>query len=153
MMKKIAQVHLIVLLLAFSSITLLSIRASATNDSEYTEVEPYYLASHMEDFCGKKVRTSGTVHFMASYYMYEDFWLDRTIPVVVRFAGLPTPSKGSFIQVWGTIEYCHLEGGFYYLKADGYGETQAPEFPSLLFSSLFMTAALLAIIFLKRKSK
>jgi hypothetical protein len=66
---------------------------SAHDDSEYLEVNLGYLAGHMEDFDGIGVSTKGTVYFMISFYMYEDFWLDRAIPVVVRFAGLPTPPE------------------------------------------------------------
>ena len=47
---------------------------SADSDG-YKEVDVSYVAAHMGDFCGQEVRTTGTVRFMVSFYMYEDFGL------------------------------------------------------------------------------
>jgi hypothetical protein len=126
--------------------------ASAPDTSKYREVDGQYLFTHMEEYSGQKVRTSGTVYFMVSSYMFEDFWLNRTIPVVVRSAGLPMPSEGSYIEVYGTIEHSDLEGGFYYLKADSYTTDPAPEFPSMLILALFMIASLLAVAICKKEN-
>jgi hypothetical protein len=146
-MKKI----LCICFLIFLTFPLLAI-VSALNNSEYVEVDLQYLAAHMEEFCGQKVRVNGTVSFMTSTYMYEDFWLDKVIPVVVRFAGLPVPLEGSFIEIWGTIEHSNLEGGFYYLNADTYTKDAAPEFPQFLIIPFFMAATLLTLI-VYRKTK
>jgi len=42
----------------------------------YLEADLPYLATHMEDFHGMIIKTSGIVKFYASIYMYEDFWLE-----------------------------------------------------------------------------
>jgi hypothetical protein len=125
---------------------------SADCSSEYREVDLGYLATHLEDFCGEKVRTVGTVDYLISFYMYEDFWLDKLIPVVVRFAGLPQPLENSSIEVCGIIEYCKLEGGFFYLNAQSwtYAKETMPEFPSSLILPLFMVAIFPIIIFKKK---
>jgi hypothetical protein len=150
-MKKVLCI-LCICLLAFLTFPFLAM-VPASNNSEYAEVDPQYLVAHMEEFCGQKVRMNGTVYFMTSAYMYEDFWLDEAIPVVVRFAGLPVPSEGSFIEIWGTIEHLHLEGGFYYLNADAYIEDVTPEFPQLLIIPLFMIATLLVAIAYRKIQK
>jgi hypothetical protein len=149
---KFLSLWLSVLLFSFLLIVSLSVRVSANDDSEYLKVNLSYLAAHLEDFSGKKVRTVGSVHYLASIYMYEDFWLSRAIPVVVRFAELPVPPEHSFIEVFGTIEYCHLEGGFFYLNADywAYAGEKLPEFQSLMLP-LFLLATLLAVIAYKKK--
>jgi len=127
--------------------------ASTSGNSEYKEVDLQYLAAHMEEFCGQKVRTNGTVSLMTSTYMYEDFWLEKTVPVVVS-AGLSVPSEGAFVEVSGTIEHAEVEGGFYYLNADNYTEKDtAPEFQQFLIMPLFMAATLLAIIAYKKPKK
>lgn len=152
-MKKSLGICLLFLLLGLSLVPSLSIRASAHDDSEHLEINLEYLAGHMEDFDRMRVRTKGTVNFMISFYMYEDFWLDRAIPVVVRFAGLPTPPEGSFIEVQGVIEYSRLEGGFYYLNAHSwaFADHSVAEFPLFLILPLFMIATLLIVIIYERK--
>lgn len=152
-MKKSLGICLLFLLLGLSLVPSLSIRASAHDDSEYLEINLEYLAGHMEDFDRMRVRTKGTVNFMISFYMYEDFWLDRAIPVVVRFVGLSKPPEGSFIEVQGVIEYSRLEGGFYYLNAHSwvYADASVAEFPLFLILPLFMIATLLKVIIYKRK--
>jgi hypothetical protein len=152
-MKKSLGICLLSLWLILSLVPSLSIRVSAHDDSEYLEVNLEYLAGHMEDFDGMRVGTKGTVYFMSSFYMYVDFWLDRAIPVVVRFAGLSTPPEGSFIEVQGVIEYSRIEGGFYYLNAHSwaYADPSVAEFPSFLILPLFMIATLLIVIIYKRK--
>lgn len=142
-----------VVLFAFSSVALLPIASSADSVSEYRDVDVGYLAAHIADSCGEKVRTTGTVCILASYYMYEDFWLSRAIPVVVRFAGLQQPLANSSIEICGTVEHCELEGGFFYLNAQSwvYAERHMPEFPSLVVIPLFMLASLLAVIVYGRK--
>ncbi|MGC8939038.1 MAG: hypothetical protein ACP5KU_00855 [Candidatus Bathyarchaeia archaeon] len=80
--------------------------------------------------------------------MFEDFWLSRSIPVVVRFAGLPKPSENSSIEICGTIDFCNLEGGFYYLNAEcwAYAEKMMPEFqPFVLIPTLAIFTLLLII--------
>ncbi len=144
---------LFVFLFAFSSTALLPIASSADRGSEYREVDVGYLATHIADSCGEKVRTTGTVCFLASCYMYEDFWLSRAIPVVVRSAGLQQPLENSGIEICGIVEHCELEGGFFYLNAQSwvYTEKHLPEFPSLVAIPLFMFASLLAVIVCRRK--
>jgi len=109
----------------------------------------------MKDFCGQEVRTTGTVRFMVSFYMYEDFWLDGVVPVVVRFAGLPNPPVNSSVGVCGIIEYCTIEGGFFYLNAHSwtYVATTMPEFQSFVFLPLLMLATLLAVIVYKKVNR
>jgi hypothetical protein len=138
--------------LAFSLIAPLTSPVSADCNSEYKEVDLGYLAAHLRDFCGEKVRTVGTVNYLASFYMYEDFWLSKLIPIVIRFAGLPKPPENSSIEVCGIIEYCELEGGFFYLNAQSwtYAKETVPEFPSSLILSLFMVAMFPIIIFFKK---
>ena len=153
-MKKSLGICLLFLLLVLSLVPSLSIKVSAHDESEYLEVNLEYLSGHMEDFDGMRVRTQGTVYYMSYFYMYEDFWLNRAIPVVVRFAGLPTPPEGSFIEVQGVIEYSRLEGGFYYLNAHSWAyadPSETPEFPLFLILPLFMIATLLIVIIYKRK--
>jgi hypothetical protein len=140
-----------VCLFVFLMFPLLGI-ASALDSSKYREVDGQYLSTHMEEYLGQKVRTRGTVYFMFSSYMFEDFWLNRTIPVVIRYAGLPMPSEGSCIEVYGTIEHSDLEGGFYYLNADSYTRDPVPEFPSMLILALFMIASLLAVAICKKEN-
>jgi hypothetical protein len=131
----------------------LSAVASTSNDSEYKEVDLQYLASHMEEFYGQKVRTNGTVSLMTSAHMYEDFLLEKTVPVVVR-PSLAIPSEGAFIEIYGTINHTNLEGGFYYLNADNYiEEDAAPEFQQFLIMPLFMAATLLTLIAYKKPKK
>ncbi len=149
MKNKILYTCLIVFTFTFSLATLAS--ASASDNSEYTPVDPYYLATHIEEFYGQKVRTNGTMYIIPSTYMYEDFWLEKIIPVVIRFAELPMPKEGEFVTIYGTIEHSTLEGGFYYLKADSYTETITPEIPSILIAPIFMIATLLILI-LHRKN-
>jgi len=128
------------------TVLLLTPIASTLANTGYTDVDPQYLSKHMEEFNHQKIRTSGIVYFMASIFMYEDFWLQRAIPVVIRFAELPMPSEGDYIEIYGTIEYCELEGGFYYLKAEGYIKATAPEFSPTLIMPIVIIATLIAII-------
>lgn len=120
---------------------------------EFSEVDLAYLAAHMADFFGKGVKTEGIVKYYASIYMYEDFWLQAqdggATPVVVRFAGLPTPPENSSIKILGIIEYCDLEGGFLYLNACWIDIV--PEFPSGIILPLFMILSIIAVIFTKRR--
>ena len=149
LMKKI----LCICLLAFLTFPLL-VTVSASNNSEYAVVDLQYLATHVEESCGQKVRVNGTVSFITSTYMYEDFWLNKAVPVVVRFADLPVPSEGASVEIWGTIEHSELEGGFYYLNADRYVvDDTAPEFPQFLITSIFMIATLLVTIAYRKIQK
>jgi hypothetical protein len=124
----------------------LAITASASSNSEYTPVDLQYLSSHMEEFDQQKIQVSGTVTIRTSEYMYEDFWLTSVIPVVIRIAGLPMPSEGDHIEIYGTVEYAHIEGGFYYLRAEGYTIDSIPEFSQTLITPIFMAATLLWVI-------
>jgi hypothetical protein len=118
----------------WSATTLQIIKAEPTTgtgglvSTDYEYVDLTYLTSHPQVFKGFPVATRGVVKFSASVYMYEDFWLqaqsNEKIPVVVRFAGLPIPREGSLIEVSGTIEYCDLEGGFFYLNASSLTEVK-----------------------------
>jgi hypothetical protein len=152
-LKQFLSICLAIFLLTFSLVASLTTRVSADCSSEYEEVNLGYLATHLEDFCGEKVRTVGTVDYMISFYMYEDFWLSKLVPVVVRFAELPQPPENSSIEVCGIVEYCQLEGGFYYLNAQSwtYAEETMPEFSSPLMLALFMVAIFPIIIFFKKK--
>jgi len=98
-------------------------------------VDLKYLAEHPEEFKGVCVTTNGTVRYYASIYMFEDFWLqaqdDAKIPGVTRFAGLPDPPEGLFIEVSGIIEYSNLEGGFYFLNVTLWKTSQSTPVPSL----------------------
>lgn|GEM_PF-6498776 len=99
----------------------------------YAVVDAYvdlkYLAEHIAEFEGVFVTTNGTARYYASFFMFEDFWLEAQngarIPVVARFAGLPVPSEGLLIEVSGKIEYCRLEGGFYFLNATSWRVIEA----------------------------
>lgn len=101
----------------------------------YENVDLKYLVEHIEAFKSAGVKVNGTVRYYASIYMFEDFWLqagEGKIPVVTRFAGLPRPPEGLFIEVLGTIEYCNLEGGFYFLNATLWRAIQqTPQQPTL----------------------
>lgn len=92
-------------------------------------VDLKYLAEHIEEFEGLFVTTNGTVRYYASIFMFEDFWLEAQkgarIPVVTKFAGLPEPHEGLLIEVSGKIEYCRLEGGFYFLNATSWKTVEA----------------------------
>jgi len=107
---------------------------------------------------GTVVKTRGIVKYQISVYMFEDFWLQSEdlgdIPAVVRFAGLPVPPEGSHIEVSGTIEYCELEGGFYYLNIQSYSYSNvdtASEYPSFAILLLLMALSITALIIYKRK--
>lgn len=92
-------------------------------NQEHLKVDLVDLSANIEDFQDLEIRTRGTVKFHVSFYQYEDFWLAPNtqscygIPVVVRNAGLSVPFENASIEVWGTIKYCGLEGGFFYLDA------------------------------------
>jgi hypothetical protein len=152
-MKQTLNLCLSIFVPAFLIIASLSTLASASCSSEYEEVGLGYLAAHLEDFSGQKVRTTGTVSEMISFRMYEDFWLNKVIQVVVRFSGLSEPLENSSIEICGTIEYCKLEGGFHYLNAHSwtYAEQTTPEFPSLVIFPLLMAATLLILMIRMRK--
>lgn len=100
---------------------------NCTAVDNYVELE--YLAGHIGEFEGSFVTTNGTVRYYASIFMFEDFWLEAQkgvrIPVVTRFAGLPEPREGLLIKVSGKIEYCMLEGGFYFLNATSWKTVDA----------------------------
>ncbi len=94
-----------------------------TADSAPSNYDLGNLTQNLSQLTGANVSTMGVVRFLASVYMYEDFWLQAQgnqsarIPVVTRFAGIPKPSEGDFVKVQGTIEYINLEGGFFILNA------------------------------------
>lgn len=121
------------------TVNLLSVKVTAKiQNLNCTVINGYvdlkYLAEHPEEFKGVCVTTSGTVRYYASIYMFEDFWLqaqnDAKIPVVTRFAGLPDPSEGLFIEISGKIEYANLEGGFHFLNATSWKTSQATPIPN-----------------------
>ncbi|MEM3441704.1 MAG: hypothetical protein QXV09_05380, partial [Candidatus Bathyarchaeia archaeon] len=95
----------------------------------YEPVDLKYLAKHIEEFKNADVKVNGTVRYYASIYMFEDLWLQAggsaKIPVVTRFAGLPKPTEGLFIEVVGQIEYSSLEGGFLLLERNLMGHHPA----------------------------
>lgn len=140
---------LLIMLLSFSFFPIVF----AVDESEYLEVNLSYLATHMEELCGKKVRVVGTVHFLCSIYMFEDFWLNWAIPVVVRFANLSLPLENSRIEVFGVIDYCKLEGGFFYLEAHHWRFVTAtlPEFNSWLIMPFAMAALALSTLIYKKR--
>ena len=90
---------------------------------EPIDVELADLISRMSVLNGRVVMTRGTVRYLLSYYMYEDFWLTTSaptyaaIPVKIGVAGVNRPSEYAFIEITGNILQSHLEGGFYYLNA------------------------------------
>lgn len=122
----------ILLTLIILIIVVLPLQGKILANEEYEEVDVYYVAAQIEEFYGDRVKTFGTVTIKVSYYMYEDFWLSNVLPVEVRTADLPKPPEGVAIEIWGTIEYSELEGGFYYLKAEGYSGNHTPEIPQTL---------------------
>lgn len=118
----------------------MSAKASAKiQNLNYATINNYvdlkYLAEHPEEFKGVCVTTNGTVRYYTSIYMFEDFWLqaqnDAKIPVVTRFAGLPEPPEGLFIEISGKIDYSNLEGGFYFLNSTSWKTIQPTPLPSL----------------------
>ena len=137
-------VLMISLFLCSTRVSAEPVNAASVSSSTYTE--------------GSTIKTRGTVKYQMSIYMFEDFWLQSedfgNIPAVVRFAGLPIPPEGSQIEVSGTIEYCELEGGFYYLNIQSYSYSSvdtASEYPSLAVLLLLMALSITAVIFYKRK--
>lgn len=135
---------IILLLLMLTTVWLasnsISVKAAALMQSMssvafYDNVDLKYLVKHIEAFKSANVKVNGTVRYYASIYMFEDFWLQAgegaKIPVVTRFAGLPKPPEGLFIEVSGTIEYCNLEGGFYFLNATSWSAIQQTQQPTL----------------------
>lgn len=140
-------------LLSFSLVASFLMVAFAADESEYLEVNLSYLATHLEEFYGRKVKTTGTVHSqLCSIYMFEDFWLSRAIPVVIRFANLSMPLENSRIEIFGIIDYCRLEGGFFYFNAHRwrYVIETLPEFPSLLFPLSVMMATVFSVLIFKK---
>jgi hypothetical protein len=73
---------------------------------------------------GANVVTWGVARFLASVYMFEDFWLqsqdNQSVKIPVRLAGVSKPTEGELIKVQGTIVYNDLEGGFFYLNASSF---------------------------------
>ena len=96
---------------------------TSTADSAPSNYDLGDLTQNLSQLKGANVVTWGVARFLASVYMFEDFWLQSQnnqsvkIPVVVRFAGVSKPSEGELIKVQGTITYNNLEGGFFYLNA------------------------------------
>ena len=105
-------------------------KAEPPAEAEESSVDLSYLALHLGEFGGQGIKTRGIVKFYASFFMYEDFWLQaqdnssRRTPVVSRFAALPVPREGSLVEVAGTIEHSNLEGGFFYLNASSLEEVK-----------------------------
>jgi hypothetical protein len=97
--------------------------ATAATAPVYTYYNLSYVFSHQNQLKGEAIATRGTVKFMASIFMFEDFWLQaqtnqsENMKVVTREAGLPLPQEGTLIEIQGTIESSNLEGGFYYINA------------------------------------
>jgi len=100
-----------------------------TQNLPYAAVDEFvdlkYLAANMKQFEGVSVTTNGTVRYLASIYMYEDFWLqaqnsDAKIPVVTRLAGLAVPPSMAIVEVAGIVKHSTLEGGFYFLEASSW---------------------------------
>ena len=96
----------------------------------YTYYNLSYVFSHQDQLRTAAIATRGIVKFVASIFMFEDFWLQaqtnqsENMKVVTGFAGLPTPREGALIEVQGTIEYSNLEGGFSYINASSIGEVK-----------------------------
>ncbi|MGE5638026.1 MAG: alkaline phosphatase family protein [Chloroflexota bacterium] len=120
----------IVLFVSLSTATQFVSAQSVTSIPDYTFYYLNYLAlpSNIAKLNNSMIMTRGFVKFLASVYMYEDFWLQDQInqsvriPVVVRFSNLTIPNKDALIEVQGTITYSKLEGGFYYLNASSWKE-------------------------------
>jgi hypothetical protein len=135
-------------MLAISLISSLSANVSSET-SKYLDVDLEFLIAHLDNYHGTEIRTSGIVKYLVSIYMFEDFWLcaqgGAGIPIVVRFAGLPRPNQNSLIEIQGVIDFCGLEGGFYYLNASSWsyiGTITVPESPSFLTAPLSVARAL-----------
>lgn len=126
-------------------------KACANDASNYAEVDISYLSEHVAEFQGKLIKTRGTVEFLLSFYMFEDFWLSRVLPVVLTTP--PMPPENSCIEVVGIIMYSDLEGGFYYLLAYSwqFAEETAPEFHHLALAFLFVAATSVAALMCKKK--
>lgn len=92
--------------------------------SEYEDVDLPYLITHIDEFENEKVRVTGTVRYMGSIYMFEDFWLtvnDAWIPVDgIHESNLILPTENDIIIVEGTVSWFSLEGGTYYISVDSW---------------------------------
>lgn len=154
-MKKQTVMSFFALVLIFQALLLQRAVGSATENPTYQEVTLEYLGSHVEEFCGKTIRTTGVVWFIASIYMFEEFWLSGQMPVVVRHSELLVPPANASIEVWGSVEYCGLEGGFFYLNAHSWRfvEEPAPEFHIYIMMLLFFAATSLSVAGVRRKTK
>jgi len=121
---------LLIILNLGTLLTARSFEASGqTQNLPYAAAEEYvdlkFLAANMKQFEGVRVTTNGTVRYLASIYMYEDFWLqaqtsDAKIPVVTRLAGLAVPPSMAIVEVAGIVKHSTLEGGFYFLEASSW---------------------------------
>lgn len=104
--------------------------ASAATTPVYTYYNLSYVFSHQNQLKGEAIATRGIAKFMASIFMFEDFWLQaqsnqsENMKVVIRDAGLPLPQAGALIEIQGTIEYSNLEGGFYYINASSISDAK-----------------------------
>jgi Type I phosphodiesterase / nucleotide pyrophosphatase len=103
---------------------------AASTPSDYIFYDLNYVASNLKGLNGSNIATRGLVKYIASVYMYEDFWLQdqlnqsARIPVVVRFANLTRPRPDALIEIQGTIVFNSLEGGFHYLNASSLEEVK-----------------------------
>jgi len=154
-LKRILVASFLVLLIMFSLTSLSQIEVSFSLESVYADVDLDYLAHHMDDYNGMKVKTEGIVKFFFSIYMYEDFWLAAknneyvAVPVLVRDIGLLPPPENTSIQILGTVEYSSVEGGFYYLRVQEFEVIS--EFPSLLILPLLILSTLVAVLVFRRR--
>jgi hypothetical protein len=146
---------LMISLLLYSSSTRVSAKPSCV--ASYSSKSPLLsVSANAVSPYGATIKTRGIVKHLISFYMFEDFWLQSEdfgeIPAVVRFAGLPVPPEGSYIEVSGTMEYCELEGGFCYLNIQSYSYVEtASEYPLFAILLLFMTLTIAAVIVYKKK--
>ncbi len=92
--------------------------------SEYENVDLPYLITHIDEFENEKVRVTGTVRYMGSIYMFEDFSLtvnDAWIPVDgIHESNLILPTENDIIIVEGTVSWFSLEGDTYYISVDSW---------------------------------
>jgi hypothetical protein len=90
------------------------------------------------EYEGVRIKVKGTVRYLISFLMYEDFWVesnnDSKIPVEVRRSGLQVPPENAYIMVRGTLVHQDFEGQHYSIQAD-YGAIDAETKLALAFHS------------------
>lgn len=91
---------------------------------DYKKTELTNLVENVEDYQGQKVKVKGKIENIgATIVMWGDCRLSSgSATILVKWGESveKTPSAGTSVTLSGTVGHKSLEGGFYYLSADGW---------------------------------